>query len=54
MGFEPMPAYADYDLNVAPWTARPKVPIRWRIRVSIPVPRACKARTLPIELIPHI
>ena len=24
----------------------------WRIRVSIPVPRACKARTLPIELIP--
>ena len=25
----------------------------WRIRVSIPVPRACKARTLPIELIPH-
>ena len=25
---------------------------RWRIRVSIPVPRACKARTLPIELIP--
>ena len=27
---------------------------RWRIRVSIPVPRACKARTLPIELIPLI
>ena len=26
---------------------------RWRIRVSIPVPRACKARTLPIELIPQ-
>ena len=26
----------------------------WRIRVSIPVPRACKARALPIELIPHI
>ena len=25
----------------------------WRIRVSIPVPHACKARTLPIELIPH-
>ena len=25
----------------------------WRIRVSIPVPRACKARTLPIELIPQ-
>ena len=25
----------------------------WRIGVSIPVPRACKARTLPIELIPH-
>ena len=25
---------------------------KWRIRVSIPVPRACKARTLPIELIP--
>ena len=24
----------------------------WRIGVSIPVPRACKARTLPIELIP--
>ena len=26
---------------------------RWRIRVSIPVPRRCKRRTLPIELIPH-
>ena len=26
--------------------------IEWRIGVSIPVPRACKARTLPIELIP--
>ena len=25
----------------------------WRIRVSIPVPHACKARTLPIELIPQ-
>jgi hypothetical protein len=24
----------------------------WRYRVSIPVPRACKARTLPIELYP--
>ena len=26
----------------------------WRIRVSIPVPRRCERRTLPIELIPHI
>ena len=26
----------------------------WRIRVSIPVPHACKARTLPIELIPQM
>jgi hypothetical protein len=26
----------------------------WRIGASIPVPRACKARTLPIELIPHV
>ena len=26
---------------------------RWRIRVSIPVPRRCKRRTLPIELIPQ-
>ena len=26
----------------------------WRIRVSIPVPRRCKRRTLPIELIPLI
>ena len=26
----------------------------WRIRVSIPVPHACKARTLPIELIPRM
>ena len=28
-------------------------PEKWRIRASIPVPHACKARTLPIELIPH-
>ena len=27
---------------------------KWRIRVSIPVPRRCERRTLPIELIPHI
>lgn len=27
--------------------------IKWRTRVSIPVPRACKARTLPIELDPQ-
>jgi hypothetical protein len=26
----------------------------WRCWVSIPVPRACKARTLPTELHPHI
>ena len=26
---------------------------KWSIRVSIPVPRACKARTLPIELMPQ-
>ena len=26
----------------------------WRIRVSIPVPRRCERRTLPIELIPHL
>ena len=26
---------------------------RWSIGVSIPVPRACKARTLPIELMPQ-
>ena len=25
----------------------------WSIGVSIPVPRACKARTLPIELMPQ-
>ena len=25
---------------------------KWSIGVSIPVPRACKARTLPIELMP--
>ena len=25
----------------------------WRIRVSIPVPRRCERRTLPIELIPQ-
>ena len=25
----------------------------WSIGVSIPVPRACKARTLPIELMPR-
>ena len=28
-------------------------PQNWRIRVSIPVPRRCERRTLPIELIPH-
>ncbi len=27
---------------------------RWRIRVSIPVPRRCERRTLPIELIPLV
>ena len=26
---------------------------QWRIRVSIPVPRRCERRTLPIELIPQ-
>ena len=26
---------------------------QWRIRVSIPVPRRCERRTLPIELIPR-
>ena len=26
----------------------------WSIGVSIPVPRACKARTLPIELMPQL
>jgi hypothetical protein len=26
---------------------------KWRIRVSIPVPRRCERRTLPIELIPQ-
>ena len=26
---------------------------KWRIGVSIPVPRRCERRTLPIELIPH-
>ena len=35
-------------------TQRPKKKkSAWSIRVSIPVPRACKARTLPIELMPH-
>ena len=34
----------------APQTRNSK---RWRIRVSIPVPRRCERRTLPIELIPH-
>ena len=28
--------------------------IKWRTRVSISVPRACKARALPIELVPHV
>ena len=35
----------------APQTRNSK---RWRIRVSIPVPRRCERRTLPIELIPHL
>ena len=35
---------------LAPQTRNSK---RWRIRVSIPVPRRCERRTLPIELIPH-
>ena len=26
---------------------------KWRIRVSIPVPPACKAGALPLELIPQ-
>jgi hypothetical protein len=26
---------------------------KWRMRVSIPLPRRCERRTLPIELIPH-
>ena len=34
----------------APQTRNSK---RWRSRVSIPVPRRCERRTLPIELIPH-
>ena len=25
----------------------------WRTRVSIPVPRRCERRALPIELVPH-
>ena len=25
----------------------------WRMRASIPLPRACEARALPFELIPH-
>ena len=33
------------------WAQKEK--IAWIIRVSIPVPRACKARTLPIELMPQ-
>ena len=33
------------------WAQKEK--IAWSIRVSIPVPRACKARTLPIELMPQ-
>ena len=32
---------------------RPKYVVAWSIGVSIPVPRACKARTLPIELMPQ-
>ena len=36
-----------------PWRRNPGDKI-WRIGVSIPVPRACKARTLPIELIPQL
>ena len=27
---------------------------RWTMRVSIPLPRRCERRTLPIELIAHI
>ena len=30
----------------------PRAKWDWSIGVSIPVPRACKARTLPIELMP--
>ena len=30
-----------------------KAKTQWSIGVSIPVPRACKARTLPIELMPR-
>ena len=28
--------------------------VKWRIWVSIPVPPACKAGTLPFELIPQL
>ena len=35
------------------WQNTPDTKIsKWSIGVSIPVPRACKARTLPIELMP--
>ena len=33
-------------------TQQKKCGLFWRYRVSIPVPRACEARTLPIELYP--
>ena len=34
-------------------TTRPPARMIWRMRVSIPLPRRCERRTLPIELIPH-
>ena len=38
------------DLRIYVWSAEPKK--YWRSRVSIPVPRRCERRALPIELDP--
>ena len=39
-----------YKKNYQIKTLPNKTKLRWKLRVSIPVPRACEARALPIEL----
>ena len=39
--------------DMKPSSSGKKLNSNWSIGVSIPVPRACKARTLPIELMPR-
>ena len=68
LGYEPnalpLRQPAKYDLDGTRthnrWIRSPaRYPLRhkafeWRMRVSIPLPRRCERRTLPIELIPHL